>query len=304
MKRGENQFGLFWDKKGIIRCNGRISKADIPDETKRPILLDPQNKLTELIVRESHNRVYHNGVKEALTELRSRFWIIRGRQFVRKIIYRCVVCKKHEGKPYSLPVSPPLPEFRPQRQPPFTSTGVDFAGPIFVKDFKSKSPTKTWIALYNCAVTRSLHLELVPDMTSESFLLCFRRFCARRGVPKRMISDNAKTFMIASRRLKALFQFSEVRNHMELKQIKWSFNTPKAPWQGGFFERLVTSVKRCLKKILGQSCVTYEELLTVLTEIECVLNSRPLTYVSTEDLEEPLTPSHLICERRILSVPY
>ena len=265
--------------------------------------LDPQNKLTELIVRESHNRVYHNGVKETLTELRSRFWIIRGRQFVRKIIYRCVVCKKHEGKPYSLPVSPPLPKFRAQRQPPFTSTGVDFAGPIFVKDFKSKSPTKTWIALYTCAVTRALHLELVSDMTSESFLLCFRRFCARRGVPKRMISDNGKTFMTASRRLRALFQLPEVRNHMELKQIKWSFNTPKALWQGGSLERLVKSVKRCLKKILGQSCVTYEELLTVLTEIGCVLNSRPLTYVSTEDLEEPLTPSHLICGRRILSVP-
>ena len=86
-------------------------------------------------------------------------------------------------------------------------------------------------------------------------------------------------------------------------EIKWSFNTPKAPWQGRFFERLVKSVKRCLKKILGQSCVTYEELLTVLMEIECVLNSRPLTYVSTEDLQEPLMPSHLICGRRILSVP-
>jgi hypothetical protein len=90
---------------------------------------------------------------------------------------------------------------------------------------------------------------------------------------------------------------------MKIKRIEWSFNTLKAPWQGGFFERLVKSVKRCLKKILGKACVTYEELLTILTEIECVLNPRPLTYVSTEDLEEPLTPSHLLCGRQILSVP-
>ena len=299
------QFGLFWDKNGIIRCMGRISKANLPDETKHPILLNAKSKLTELIVRESHNRVYHNGVKETLTELRSRFWIIRGRQFVRKVIHSCVICKKHEGKPYALPASPPLPDFRIQQQPPFTSTGVDFAGPLYVKDSKKgKTLAKTWIALYTCAVTRALHLELVSSMTSESFLLCFRRFCARRGLPKRMISDNAKTFVTASRRLKALFQLPEVRQHMDLKQIKWSFNTPKAPWQGGFFERLVKSVKRCLKKILGRACVTYEELLTILTEIECVLNSRPLTYVSTEDLEEPLTPSHLLCGRRLLSVPY
>jgi hypothetical protein len=231
------QFGLFWDKNGIIRCMGRISKANLPDETKHPILLNAKSKLTELIVRESHNRVYHNGVKETLTELRSRFWIIRGRQFVRKVIHSCVICKKHEGKPYALPAAPPLPDFRIQQQPPFTSTGVDFAGPLYVKDSKKgKTLAKTWIALYTCAVTRALHLELVSSMTSESFLLCFRGFCARRGLPKRMISDNAKTFVTASRRLKALFQLPEVRQHMDLKQIKWSFNTLKAPWQGGFFE--------------------------------------------------------------------
>lgn len=119
-----------------------------------------------------------------------------------------------------------------------------------------------------------------------------------------MISDNAKTFVSASRRLKALFHLPEVRCHLENKQITWSFNTPKAPWQGGFFERLIKSVKRCLKKLLGRACVTYEELLTILTEIECILNSRPLTYVSTEDLEEPLTPSHLLCGRRLLSLPH
>ena len=300
----KNQFGLFWDKNGIIKCKGRISKANIPDETKHPILLNTKNALTELIVKEAHNRVFHNGVKETLTELCSRFWIIRGRQFVRKLIHMCVICRRHEGEPYSLPASPALPQFRTQRQVPFASTGVDFAGPLYVKESQtSKTQTKTWIALYTCAVTRALHLELVLDMTSESFLLCFRRFCARRGLPKRMISDNAKTFVTASQRLKALFQLPEVRHHMETKRIEWSFNTPKAPWQGGFFERLVKSVKRCLKKILGKACITYEELLTVLTEIECVLNSRQLTYVSTEDLEEPLTPSHLLCGRRLLSVP-
>ena len=108
----ENQFGLFWDKNGIIKCKGRISKANIPDETKHPILLDTKNALTELIVKEAHNRVFHNGVKETLTELRSRFWIIRGRQFVRKLIHRCVIFRRHEGKPYSLPASPALPQFR------------------------------------------------------------------------------------------------------------------------------------------------------------------------------------------------
>ena len=86
-------------------------------------------------------------------------------------------------------------------------------------------------------------------------------------------------------------------------KVKWKFNLERAPWWGGFFERMVRCVKRCLKKILKNAKLTYEELLTVVVEIECVLNSRPLTYVSSEDRVEPLTPSHLLTGRRLLSIP-
>ena len=72
----------------------------------------------------------------------------------------------------------------------------------------------------------------------------------------------------------------------------------KAPWQGGFFERLIQSAKRCLKRTIGNAKLSHEELSTIVTEVELILTSRPLTYVSTEDLEEPLTPSHLITGRR------
>ena len=92
--------------------------------------------------------------------------------------------------------------------------------------------------------------------------------------------------------------YSKARSRM-----KWRINLERAPWWGGFFERLIRSVKRCLKKILKNAKLSYEELLTVVTEVECVLNSRPLTYVSSEDIEEPLTPSHLMTGRRLLSIP-
>ena len=85
--------------------------------------------------------------------------------------------------------------------------------------------------------------------------------------------------------------------------IQWRFNIPRAPWWGGVFERLVRFTKRCLRKILGQAKFTYDELLTALVEIEMVLNSRPLTYISADDLEEPLTPSHLLIGRRLMNFP-
>ena len=95
----------------------------------------------------------------------------------------------------------------------------------------------------------------------------------------------------------------EVQQHLAGLKVKWIFNLEKAPWWGGFFERLIQSVKRCLKKTIGKAKLTYDELLTVLTEVEAIINSRPLSYVSSEDLDEPLTPSHLLSGRRILSLP-
>ena len=100
-----------------------------------------------------------------------------------------------------------------------------------------------------------------------------------------MLSDNGKTFQAAA------------------KDIKWIFNVPKAPWWGGVFERMVRSIKRCLKKIIGKAKFTQDELLTAITEVEMVINSRPLSYVSASDVEEPLTPSHLIVGRRLMNVP-
>ncbi|XP_074629581.1 uncharacterized protein LOC141887214 [Acropora palmata] len=103
--------------------------------------------------------------------------------------------------------------------------------------------------------------------------------------------------------LRALFNSPAVRRHLANKGVKWTFNLERAPWWGGYFERLVQSLKRCLKKILKSAKVTSEELQTVLVEIEATLNSRPLTFVSSREIEEPLTPYHLLCGRRLLAMP-
>jgi len=298
----KRQFDLFLEE-GIWRCGGRISNANIPYSAKYPIVLMKSHHLAVLIAQDAHERVMHNKVKETLTEIRSRYWIIRGRQFVRQIIHKCVICRKLEGTPYALPPPPPLPDFRVTEQPPFMYTGVDFAGPLYVKTQGLVEMKKVWLSLFTCCVTRAVHLDIVPDLTAENFLRCFKRFTARRGVPLRMISDNGKTFKSAAKSISTMLRDSVVQGHSAGKGVQWSFNLEKAPWWGGLFERLIKSTKRCLKKTIGQARITYDELLTVVTEVEMILNSRPLTYVSTEDSEEPLTPSHLLMGRRILSLP-
>ena len=301
-KSWNRDLNLFTDKDGVVRCKGRLSNSELPYSTKYPILLDKEHHLATLIVWSCHRRVLHGGVKETLTELRSKFWLVQGRSFVRKLLFRCVTCKKQDGRSYKALNPPPLPEFRVKESPPFTYVGLDYVGPLYLK-CSEESDEKAWICLTTCCASRAVHLEVVPNMTSQAFLRCFRRFTARRSTPLLVISDNAKTFKAASRELKELMDDPQVKKYFCQRRTQWSFNLEKAPWWGGFFERLVGSLKRCLKKTIGRARLSYDEMVTAVTEAEAILNSRPLTYVSSEDIEEPLTPSHLLTGRRILSLP-
>ena len=295
-----NQFGLTLDNNGLWRCRGRMSNSDLPTEARAPVILDRKHHFTSLVVRDAHQRVLHNGVKETLMQIRSEYWIVRGRQFVRSLIYQCVVCRRQEGGPYKMVQPPPLPDFRTRQSRPFSNTGVDFAGPLYVR---APDGPKVWLCLYTCCATRAVHLDLVPDMSAETFLRSFKRFTARRGTPVRMVSDNGKTFKSAAAIITRTLKDPKLRRAFENLRVKWAFNLEKAPWQGGIFERMVKSAKRCLRKAIGKTALSYDELLTLVTEVEAVLNSRPLSYVSTEDLEEPLTPSHLLMGYRVLSLP-
>jgi hypothetical protein len=195
-----------------------------------------------------------------------------------------------------------LPEFRVRESFPFSKVGVDFAGPLFVKS-KIGESKKAYIALFSCCVTRAVHLELVEDLTSQTFRRALRRFSSRRGTPALIVSDNAKTFRATQKALKQLFNHPEVRSDLERTKTEWRFNLERAPWWGGFFERHVGCVKACLKKVLGNAKLTFDELLTVVIEVEGTLNSRPLTYTYEELDEDVLTPSHLIHGRRLKSMP-
>ena len=301
-KEWKHQFQLFEDPRGIWRCGGRLHNANLSYETLHPILLPTTHHFTQLVVRRAHNRVFHNGIKETLTELRTRYWVVKGRAVVKQFVRQCVICRKAEGGTYSVPVPPPLPSFRVRRETPFAYTGVDFAGPLYIRD-RVKSESKVWICLFTCCVTRAIHVDIVNNLSVDCFLSCFRRFVARRGFPTKVISDNAKTFKGAAVILQKIVKHPDVSRYFSDLNVSWAFNVAKAPWWGGIFERLIQSVKRCLKKTIGRAKLTHEELLTMVTEVEMIVNSRPLTVLSEDDIEEPLTPSHLIIGRRISSLP-
>ena len=182
------QFGIFNDSQGIMRCNGRLSKADLPSSMKHPVLLDKGHHITSLIVQDSHKRVMHGGVKLTLTELRARFWIVQGRQFVKKLLYT-----ETQRKAISSSTIPTPPRVQGKGVSTICLQGVDFAGTLYVKNHTGPQQ-KLWICLYTCCVTRAIHLDLVPSLTTSAFLRSLRRLSARRGTPLLMVSDNGKTF--------------------------------------------------------------------------------------------------------------
>ena len=152
-------------------------------------------------------------------------------------------------------------------------------------------------------MVRAVHLDIVPDLTTSAFIRSFKRFTARRGLPQKLISDNAKTFVAAAELIKATTVDEDVQGYLAGVGVEWQFNLEKAPWWGGIFERMVKSTKRCLRKTVGQARLNYDELPTAVTEVESIINSRSLSYISSDDFEEPLTPSHFLTGRRILSFP-
>ena len=230
-KQLSNKFGLIEDSKGVIRCKGRLEYADLPAEAKELIILPKDHHLTFLEIQRCHKRVHHCAVKSTLAELRTKFWVPKGRQAVKKILSRCVICKKLEGTAFTQPATASLPEFRVNLAPPFSRVGVDFAGPMFLKG-RGKQLRKIYVCLFSCCVTRALHLDLVEDHSTPTFLRCLRKFTVRRGTPTLIVSDSAKTFKGAEKEMRTLFQHPEVRAELENKGIEWHFNIARAPSWG------------------------------------------------------------------------
>ena len=191
-KRQVNKLNLQTDANGIIRCYGRLTTINRDDEEVNPIYLPKKNNFTNLVIKEHHEQLFHAGTSHTLSFIRRTYWIPHGRTEVRKIIYRCGICKKYQGGPFKMPKMAPWPSIKITRSAPFTYTGLDYLGPLYVKEEKSKR--KVWICLFTCVAVRAVHLEIIDDMSANQFLMALRRFISRRGKPTEIICDNAKQF--------------------------------------------------------------------------------------------------------------
>ncbi|XP_068215916.1 uncharacterized protein [Palaemon carinicauda] len=296
--------GLYYDEStGLVHSRGRLHHSNLDQSTKFPILIPSKSHLANLLIDFAHEKCLHGGVKETLSYLRRQYWIPKVISTIKKFLRHCVNCKRVEGRRFDYPGPPPLPAVRVQFTRPFFHTGIDFSGPITITKTEDGKPHKYYIVLFTCTASRLVHLELAYNMSALTFINIFRRFCAIYSAPVTVISDNGSNFLASAKFFDQLLMQRDVKEYMAVNHIQWRFIAPRAPWQGGFYERLIGLTKSCLKKVLFKKRVNADELETVLKEIQCKLNNRPLTYIDAETPIEPLAPIHLWCGRIINPMP-
>ncbi|XP_031333913.1 uncharacterized protein LOC116163925 [Photinus pyralis] len=297
----------FLDSEGLIRVGGRLQNSQLDTNQKHPIVLPKAHKLTRLIMEKEHKQLLHCGAQQLLFAVRQNYWPISGRNLAKKVSRECVICFKHNPKPCQT-IMGNLPDTRVRQFAPFYNTGVDYAGPFQMKDKKTRGCkiVKCYICIFVCLCTKAIHLDVVSDLSSETFLNCLKRFISRRGKPLNMFSDNGTNFVGANKILKEFLQSisTSIINTMANESINWHFIPPRSPHFGGLWEAGVKSMKYHLRRILGETLLIHEQFYTVLTKIEAILNSRPLGPLSSDPNDPtPLTPSHFLIGRTMTAVP-
>lgn len=300
----------FVDTRGILRVGGRLKHASLPCHVKHPYLLPKTSRLSTLLIDHFHATYLHCGPRLLQSLVMRRYWILGVRNLIRSRLSKCVICFKIKPIPLQ-PFQGDLPPSRLQTGHCFQTIGIDFGGPFIIKESRRRNAKtyKAYLCLIVCHATKAVHLELVTELTSEAFIAALDRFVSRRGLCHSIVTDGGTNFVGARRYLSEVSEMlnrerNSISNQLASRGITWKLNPPSGPHFGGIFESGIKSTKYHLKRIIGSQVLTFEELYTILTKIEAMLNSRPLVELSSDpDEVDALTAGHFLIGRPLISLP-
>ena len=233
--------------------------------------------------RHFHEQVKHQGRHLTEGALRSGgYWIMGAKNLISSYIHDCFTCRRFRGK-FGEQLMADLPADRVTPSPPFSHIGVDVFGPWQVLSRKTRgglANDKRWAVLFTCLTIRAVHIEVIEELSTSSFINAFRRFTSVRGPVKVVRSDRGTNFIGAESELK----------------VEWKFNPPHSSHMGGVWERMIKTARDILDTLLSsRKTLTHEVLCTLMAEVSCIMNSRPIVPVF-HDPSSPfvLTPNSLL----------
>ena len=292
---------------GLLRVGGRTKRSSLPFDAKHPIILDSKEHSIQLYIQKCHENCMHIGVDYTRNYIEQRCHSLGIRIFLRSLAFKCFDCRRFRAQGLQPPMAD-LPDIRFQEtQSPviFTNVGVDCLGPFAV--VHQDAEVKTYICLFTCLVTRAIHLEVAEDLSTDKCLTAIRRFIGRRGQPRLFLTDNGSNFLGARKQIRRralMLDHDYIKNQLLNTSVEWKLNPPFAPHFGGVWERLVQRVKRALLLNIGSAKLNPNVFATIVSEAECLVNSRPLTHVrSNREDDNPLTPNHFLLGRPFCNVP-
>jgi hypothetical protein len=284
---------VFLDPKEILRVGGRLTHSNYSYNVKHPIVMPRKSRILILYVEYVHEKFFHAGKAFVCNQVRQHFWVVGGlEQLVKSAIYKCVRCTRFKAQ-VSQQIMGDLPSTRTDITRPFSNVGVDYTGHFSLKctGHRSTKYNKVYAAFFVCFVTKATHIEIVEDMTTEAFINAFERFYSRRGIPRKVYSDNGSNFCGAEKIVESKYD------------VEWERITALTPHIGGLWEAAVKAGKSYLKKAIGSQILTREEFVTIFAKVEAIMNSRPLCAYKAGDSFEPLTAFHLLTGSGLFEKP-
>lgn len=261
---------------GLLRVGGRLSRTAMPEESKHPIIISKDQHISMLILKHIHEQMRHVRRNYILSKLRERYWITHANTAARKILSSCVFCKHHKGKMCDQKMADLSKERTTSDLPPFTNVGVNYFGPIEVK--QRRSYAKRYGVIFTCMASRAVHLEVAHSLDTDSCISAIRRVMCRRGPVSHFCSDNGTNFTGVEKELK---RANAELNNGTIEKALLHDDPPTASHHGGAWESMIRLVRKVLISVLHQQSLTDEALVTVLCEAEAILNDRPIKSLRT-----------------------
>lgn len=272
---------------GLMVVGGRLNNAALDQYQKHQIVLPQHHPLTRMIVMKEHMKG-HLPEKALLYAVRRKYWPLCGQRVVHNVVRSCVPCFR--AKPQGVQqLMGTMPSVRVTPARLFLNTGIDFCGPIKLKNplQRKHNITKAWICVFVCMSVKAIHLEIVTSLSTEGFLMAFDRVLSRRGMCQNIYCDNGTNFTGAKNETNQFYSSladssDSIQRRLSEHKVQWHFIPPRALNFGGIWEACVKQVKLYIQRSLGDTAYTYEGYSTFLCKIEVCLNSRPLTPISSD----------------------